>query len=143
MARLMREERSYLDTNVIIGITETQSAMPDGQKGLVDAILNRKLIGVLSEITLAECLVKPIKENDRALIDLYTELFSEDSGLIILPVDRIVLIEAAYVRARHKIKLPDAIHFATAQLSGCSSFITNDHRLANLWGKNAIIWKAL
>ena len=139
----MEKERVYLDTNVIIGITETQSAMADGQKGLVNALLNRKLVGVTSEISLAECLVKPIKENDQALVDLYMELFSDESGLVISSIDRLILIEAAQVRARDKIKLPDAVHFATAQLSGCNTFITNDKRLASLWGKNSLIWQLL
>ena len=139
----MEKERVYLDTNVIIGITETQSGMADGQKGLVNALLNRKLVGVTSEISLAECLVKPIKENDQALVDLYMELFSDESGLVISSIDRLILIEAAQVRARDKIKLPDAVHFATAQLSGCNTFITNDKRLASLWGKNSLIWQLL
>ena len=139
----MEKERVYLDTNVIIGITETQSGMADGQKGLVNALLNRKLVGVTSEISLAECLVKPIKENDQALVDLYMELFSDESGLVISSIDRLILIEAAQVRARDKIKLPDAVHFATAQLSGCNTFITNDKRLASLWGKNSLIWQML
>jgi predicted nucleic acid-binding protein len=143
MGTLMALERVYLDTNVIIAITENQSEIGEGQKRLIKSFLNKETHGMTSEITLAECLVRPVRELNQALVELYLELLTAGSDLFIAGVDTNVLIEAANVRARHKIKLPDAIHFATAQLSGCSSFITNDHRLANLWGKNAIIWEAL
>jgi predicted nucleic acid-binding protein len=143
MGTLMALERVYLDTNVIIAITENQSEIGEGQKRLIKSFLNKETHGMTSEITLAECLVRPVRELNQALVELYLELLTAGSDLFIAGVDTNVLIEAANVRARHKIKLPDAIHFATAQLSGCSSFITNDQRLASLWGKNAIIWEAL
>jgi hypothetical protein len=36
------------------------------------------------------------------------------------------LEEAARLRAPTKLKLPDAIHLATATLNGCDCFLTND-----------------
>jgi predicted nucleic acid-binding protein len=143
MGTLMALERVYLDTNVIIAITENQSEIGEGQKRLIKSFLNKETNGMTSEITLAECLVRPVRELNQALIELYLELLTAGSDLFIAGIDTNVLIEAANVRARHKIKLPDAIHIATAQLSNCTTFVTNDHRLANLWGKNAIIWETL
>ncbi len=124
-------------------MTEAQSAMRSGQKRLISSILDKGSNGITSEITLAECLVKPIRQKSETLIAIYLELLAEGSGLQIVKIDRAVLIEASSVRAKHHIKLPDAIHFATAQLAGCNNFVTNDHRLANLWGKNSIIWETL
>jgi predicted nucleic acid-binding protein len=143
MGTLMALERVYLDTNVIIAITENQSEIGEGQKRLIKSFLNKETHGMTSEITLAECLVRPVRELNQALIELYLELLTAGSDLFIAGIDTNVLIEAANVRARHKIKLPDAIHISTAKLSNCTNFVTNDHRLANLWGKNAIIWEAL
>jgi len=42
------------------------------------------------------------------------------------PVSRDVLIAAARLRAETGLKLPDAIHAATAQFTGCDQFLTND-----------------
>jgi predicted nucleic acid-binding protein len=47
---------------------------------------------------------------------------------------RDVLIEAARLRANVNIKLPDAIHAATALLTQCSTFVTNDRRFQNVLG---------
>lgn len=40
-----------------------------------------------------------------------------------------LLAEAARLRAISRIKLPDAIHAATALQRECTSFLTNDDRL--------------
>ena len=45
------------------------------------------------------------------------------------PITRDVLIEAAAIRATTRMKLPDAIHVATAVTCGCSALLTNDERL--------------
>ncbi|WP_363269246.1 PIN domain-containing protein [Okeania sp. SIO2B3] len=37
------------------------------------------------------------------------------------------------------LRLPDAIHGATAILNGCETFLTNDKRLESLSGINVII----
>lgn len=50
------------------------------------------------------------------------------------PVSRDVLLAAARLRAEIGLKLPDAIHVATAQLTGCDQFLTNDARVPALPG---------
>ncbi|MBD0385183.1 MAG: PIN domain-containing protein [Nostoc sp. C3-bin3] len=49
-----------------------------------------------------------------------------------IPVNRQVLIEAAQLRASINIKLPDAIHAATALLAQCSTFLTNNQRFRSV-----------
>jgi hypothetical protein len=45
------------------------------------------------------------------------------SSFAVLPVSREILIRAAGIRARDKLKLPDAIHFATAEIGRCNTFL--------------------
>lgn len=45
-------------------------------------------------------------------------------------VDRDILITAARLRAEQGLKLPDAIHAATAQLTHCERWLTNDARFS-------------
>jgi len=40
-----------------------------------------------------------------------------------------VFDRAATLRARHRLKTPDALHLAAAIEAGCDEFWTNDHRL--------------
>ena len=48
-------------------------------------------------------------------------------------ISRQILIEAAHLRAKSRpLSLPDAIHFATAQLNDCQTFLTNDKRLKSI-----------
>ncbi|WP_442944813.1 type II toxin-antitoxin system VapC family toxin [Nostoc sp.] len=49
-----------------------------------------------------------------------------------MSVSRQVLIEAAQLHASINIKLPDAIHPATALLTQCSTFLTNDQRFGSV-----------
>ena len=81
---------------------------------------------VTSELALSEVLVKPIADGDLHKIQAYYNSFRNGKGLTVMPVDRSVLIEAASIRASTNLKLPDAIHFATACLTNCTHFVTND-----------------
>ncbi|MGB7087656.1 MAG: PIN domain-containing protein [Phormidesmis sp.] len=47
-------------------------------------------------------------------------------GSSAVPISRSILIRAAAIRASTKLKLPDAIHAATAITTGCTTFLTND-----------------
>ncbi len=46
-----------------------------------------------------------------------------------LSVERAILIEAAHLQARLGLRLPDAIHVATAVAAGCDVLLSNDRRL--------------
>ena len=132
--------RYYLDSNVLIAIVERRKNATTRQIGLMDAITAGEVDAVTSEFSLSECLVKPISDGDEALVEFYQRVLSSEGEIQVTPVARDVLIEAAKVRSIQKIKLPDAIHFATAWLSGCTTFITNDRRLANAWPKDVVLW---
>jgi len=41
-------------------------------------------------------------------------------------VDNDIAMEAARLRASHKLKIPDAIQLATGLINGADAFITND-----------------
>jgi predicted nucleic acid-binding protein len=57
-------------------------------------------------------------------------MIASSGGFEVQPVSRDVLIEAAGLRAhRASIKLPDAIHIATARMSSCTFFVSDDRRL--------------
>jgi predicted nucleic acid-binding protein len=126
--------KAYLDTNVFI---YTLNAFPRFLPvvtrlfGLIDG---GQLQSVTSELTLAELLVKPMRDADVAAQQLCQSLLLANPKLTPLPVGRQTLIESARLRATTSLKLPDALHLATAVLGGCDVFITNDarFRLSNL-----------
>ena len=62
-----------------------------------------------------------------------------DSGAVsLLQHDRACFERAALLRARHGLKMPDALHLATAQAAGAACLVTNDRRLPVLDGLDIV-----
>lgn len=93
--------------DVIFGIIETQS-----------------IVIITSVMTLTETLMKPLQANDKALIDAYNDLLTQNVQLV--PITAPIARSAAELRARYKLHTPDALHIATAIDAGCDAFLTND-----------------
>lgn len=55
-----------------------------------------------------------------------------------VPIERSILTEAAAIRARTKLKLPDAIHAASAIASECTTFLTNDKQFRTVTGLHVL-----
>ena len=116
----------YLDTNIIIYALEGFAAFDDQIKALLQAMDDGEISAITSELTLAEVLVKPIKDQDTTIQQLYRSFLTASPVLQMVPIGRNILEEAAHLRATTKLKMPDAIHLATTNLTGCDSFLSND-----------------
>ncbi len=135
--------RIYLDSNVFISALEGIPPDGDGSRRLLalgDSISN---LFVTSELSLAETLVKPfelmleMKElptNPRhlapgTLAADYSDLLATRHGMGVQPIERSTRA-CRTIRAEDKaIRLPDAIHVATAEQSDCTHFLTSDKDL--------------
>lgn len=132
----------YLDACTIIELLEKTTAEALALAELLAHAGGETTCLRTSELTLAEVLVDPL----RGLIDQspqsenpgsrdrhgwYLANLAEDSILIrTCLVTRPVLMRAALMRARiGSMRMPDAIHAATAYEIACSHFITGDRRL--------------
>jgi predicted nucleic acid-binding protein len=134
MVRLTLSGRVYLDTNIFIYALEGYPVFRAVLTMLFEALDRGELTAVTSELTLAEVLVKPLLDHHAERQAAYLEALQPSTSLQIVPVSREVLIAAARLRADANLKLPDAIHAATAQLTGCGQFLTNDARVPALPG---------
>jgi predicted nucleic acid-binding protein len=130
MVASVTETRIYLDTNVFIAAYETRGARSDHAWWILSAIEAMEFRAVTSELTLAEVLVRPFRDGDDDLASHYREIFTSEAEFDVLAVERKVLIEAAMLRSvTQSLKLPDAIHVATARLAGCHFMVSDDRRL--------------
>lgn len=129
MAIKSTTKKVYFDTNVLIYLIENSPTYRDKVVALVAEldVLNCEVI--TSELTLAECLVKPFAESDKQSQDVYTASIKSSGFLTVKPVTKKILIEAARLRAVFKNKLPDSIHLATAFATGCDTFVGNDKKI--------------
>lgn len=134
MAHLTLSGRVYLDTNIFIYALEGYPVFRTVLTTLFEALDRGELTAVTSELTLAEVLVKPLLDRHSERQAAYLQALQPSTSLQVIPVSREVLIAAARLRVDTHLKLPDAIHAATAQLTGCDQFLTNDARIPALPG---------
>lgn len=121
----------YLDANVFIAAFENVGAHSDHAWWILRAIEDGEVAGMTSEITLAEILVKPLETGASDLASGYEKMVTSTERFAVLPVTREILVRAAGVRARrNSVKLPDAIHIATAQAFSCGFFVSDDSRVS-------------
>ena len=116
----------YLDTNVLIAIVEPVRSLSRKQSAFLHAVERGQATVITSEFALAECLVKPYADDNEKTAEAYISLFNSGRELIVVPVTQDVLLRAARVRAKSRMSLPDAIHVATAEIVGCTVFVTED-----------------
>lgn len=121
----------YLDTNVVIYLTEGNPSFKASIEHVFLAIEQAQARIVTSELTLTEVLVKPLREQNRPVLHAYDALF--DHLIDMIPIDRQVLYLSATLRAASaKQKTPDAIHVATAITVGAAVFISGDVGIKNI-----------
>lgn len=92
---------------------------------IVDAIDEGRITCYASTIVLLEVLVKPLREHDEALTREYQETLLH-SRLRLVTVTATIAQEAARLRARYRLKTPDAIHIATALVHRVDALLTNE-----------------
>jgi predicted nucleic acid-binding protein len=132
--------RVYLDANVFIAALESPTARSDHAWWILRAIQAGEIAGVTSEITLAEVLVKPIELGMQDMIVAYENMVAPAPNFDVPPVTREILIDAARIRARRaSVRLPDAVHLATARSRSCTFFVTEDRRMEILEGMKQLI----
>jgi predicted nucleic acid-binding protein len=119
---------AYLDTNVFIYTLNAFPPLLPVLTQLFALIDSGQLQALTSELTLAELLVKPFRDGDVAAQQTCQAMLLNNLRLTSMPITRQMLIESARLRATTTLKLPDALHLATAAVAGCDLFLTNDAR---------------
>lgn len=134
MAHLRLSGRLYLDTNIFIYALEGYSTFRAVLTSLFDALDRHELAAITTELTLAEVLVKPFLDRSIERERAYLQILQPSPSLQMVHVTRDVLITAARLRAETNMKLLDAIHAATAQITACSHFLTKDAHVKTILG---------
>lgn len=116
----------YLDANILIYLVEASN---EENQPVLAAFQEADELGIAfytSEITLTECLNGAFRGANSELVDQYDSLLSEGAFISIVPVNRPALIEASRLGAALRLKTIDALHYASAVISGCDALLTND-----------------
>jgi predicted nucleic acid-binding protein len=128
----------YLDANSLIYAVEKHPVYGPLLEPVWLAAQSKSIEVVSSDLAILETLVIPIRNGDKALQAAYDNaLLATD--LRLLPITHTVLRDAAMLRATTKLKTPDAVHAATAQLANCALFVTNDTGFRRVPGLPVVI----
>lgn len=130
IARLTRalggHETVGLDTCVFIYHFEAHPLYSKLTRPILEALEAGTFQGVISTITVTECLSKPYSMSNLDLAGMYQEAFLTWPNLLVEDVDFHVARSAAQLRGTLGLGTADSIVAATAMTAGGSLLITND-----------------
>lgn len=118
-----------LDTMVFLYHFEANPRFVRQTVGLLSAVEQGKVAAVASTLVATECLSLPLAQGRNELVGRYRDLLRHFPNLALWPVDLDVAELAAQLRADHALRIPDALHLATALACGATAFVTADRRL--------------
>ncbi len=119
--------RLFLDTAPVIYFVEQHPQYFSVVREVFEQLRNTPLMGVVSPITLAECLVQPYRLGQTELQQDFIELMTDTENLEFVAINNPnMAIETAEIRARYNLQLPDAFQITVALAAGCEAFLTND-----------------
>jgi predicted nucleic acid-binding protein len=120
----------YLETNFFIKAVEGTAETSSPPKRLIEVLRARPGTAVTSEITFAETLA-PARRADALPLHIkrlvYLDLLLWSGFIALIPVSRDILIEIADLRTISRMKLPDAIHLASAIRGQCRYLVSGDN----------------
>ena len=122
----------FLDTAPFIYFIEKDSNNPqyfDNMKQFLEEGYRENKEFLTSVITMAEYFVFPYRNQKMSYIDSFHRLV-DTLDMEIAEVDQEIAEKAAQIRAQYKnFKAMDALQLATACVTGCNLFLTNDKQL--------------
>jgi predicted nucleic acid-binding protein len=127
-----RHRRVLIDTSVWIYHFEQNLKLGQPAGRVIEGLEAGKFRGIASELTLLELTVKPLQLGRQDVADNYEVLLDYFPNLELHPISRDILLEAAALRARHRLRTPDAIQIATGLRMGTTLAITNDEAWRSL-----------
>ena len=128
---LAANRRVGLDTSIFVYALEQRSPFALAAEAVLRAVIDGHPTAAISTLVVAELLVVPYRAKRPDLASQYAQYLEAFPHLTLLAPGVEVCRTAARLRGDvPALKLPDAIHVATAIEAGATAFVTNDARLA-------------
>lgn len=118
-----------LDTMVFIHFFEDSPPHAETSERLLRQMAEGSFAGVVTPITAAELLVKPLRQKRMDLADRYRNALGSLTNLTHVPLSPDVGYMAGALRAAYGLPLPDMLQVAAAMLYPKPAIVTNDKAL--------------
>jgi len=115
-----------VDTNCFIYYLEGGPWAEELKEDLFLPLEQGRFRAVTSALTVAEILVRPKSLGREDVCEEYKALLCSYPNLEIVPFTAETAVLCAEIRARHRIRTPDAMQLAAALEKGATIFLTND-----------------
>ncbi len=119
-------KRILIDTCVWIYHLEEHLEFAPPAARVIENLEEGRFRAVASELTLLELTVRPLQLGRQDVADDYEVLLDYFPHLELIPISREILLDAAALRARQKLRTPDSIQLATGLEAGATLAVTND-----------------
>ena len=127
---LSRHRLVGIDSSIVIYAMEADPVFGGVSREVLNLVTAGELQAAMSTFVISEALVVPYRVGTHEAAEQYLGALQREPNLAILQPDLDICREAARLRAEHRsLRLPDAIHLATAIAARASAFVTNDQRL--------------
>ena len=136
-------KKVFLDTAPVVYYVEGTTEFAPVTQKVFKLLSQGSFQAVGSPVTLAECLVMPIRLGQAQTQLDFIDLLTNTDGISFTPITISVSQKAAEIRVRYNLKLPDALQVATALVAGCDGFFTNDAALQRVTELRILLLDAL
>src|SRR5262249_15875108 len=102
-----------------------------------------RIAAVTSPVTLAECLVHPLRLGLAEVRQTFIDVVVNGTNTTFVGINQRTGETATRLRAQYTMSLPDALQMAAAIANGCDGFLTNDAQLARVTELNVIVLEDL
>jgi predicted nucleic acid-binding protein len=124
--------RLFLDSAPVIYFVEKHPVYYSLLKPIFNSFESGDVVAVTSPVTLAECLVLPMRAGRVSAIKAFSELLGGGHSAEFQPLGEQTARTAAGIRSRYNVTLTDAFQIAAALEGDCDALLTNDKDLVRI-----------
>jgi len=121
-----------IDTMVLIYLFEDHEEYAPACERLMHSIERGSLQAVVTPITMAELVVRPLHQGRTDIANAYRAALEGHPGISLEAIDGQVGWMAGALRAKYGLPLPDMIQVAMAMRAEKPALVTNDRALARV-----------
>lgn len=132
-------KRLFLDSAPVIYYIEGDQHYLAHVDIIFNALDESSISAVTSPITLSESLIIPLRDAQEKIRNAFVELIVNTPNIHFQVIDETIALKAADLRARYNFTLTDALQLATAVITECDVFLTNDSALKRVKEINVIV----
>jgi predicted nucleic acid-binding protein len=118
--------RLGFDTSPLIYFVERHPAYVDIMREVLRRVDTGAITGYSSVVTLTEVLTQPKRVGNVTVENEYRDLLLHSRNFELVSISVFIAEQAADLRARYRLRTPDALQIAAALTTGCQAFLTND-----------------